>query len=192
MADNNTPQEAEVDLKSIGFRYGLIAGLIVVVYSLVRYIIDVDLYLAVGWSMSSYIIVIAGMIIGGIATRKALKGRVDFKQALQVTFLSAVISLTMWGAFAFGLGKYYDTNIPKFTKSKTLAFTENIMELSGASEEDIEMALDDVEKQNFEQTYGQFVTSLFGQFMVAFIYALIISAVISMTSKQEPEHYLDA
>lgn len=191
--EGNTQHTAnEVDIKSLGLRYGLIGGLVTIVYSLIRYLIDVDIYLAIGWSMASYLIVIASMVTAGVVARKALNGEIAFKQALQGTFLAAVISLTMWGAFAFALGKYYDTNIPKFTKNKTLAFTEKVMVMSGASEEEIEAALDNVEKQSFEQTFGQFVMGLFGQFVVAFIYALIISAVFSMTSKPEPEQHLDA
>lgn len=187
MLDTQNPTTA--DAKAIGFRFGLIGGIIAVVYSLVRYLISIDVYLDIAWSMASYLIVIAFMIAGAWSVRKAQQGFIPFKQALQTTFLVGVVSLILWGGFAFGLAKYYDPNISKFTKNKTLTFTEKVMEMSGANEEEIEIQLDQIEKQNFEQTFGQFTLGLFGQFFVAFIYALVISAFFSLASKPATNPY---
>lgn len=190
MEDNNTPQP--LSAKAIGLRYGLIGGLVMIAYSIVKYVIDIKIYLNFFWGFSGYIALIVAMVFAGIAIKKANKGKVEFKQVLQGVFLTAVVGVVLSFSFATLMLEVIDPDLVKMTKSITMKNTQDLLELTGASEEQIENELDRLEQQNFNTTPSMFLMTLSSQFFIGFIYAVMISGVFALTSKPEPEQHLNA
>lgn len=192
MSNTETFEQGQpvADLKGVGLQYGLIAGVVAIVYSLVRYMINIDLYIGIGWVMATYVLIIGFMVAAAIAARKLLGGAISFKQALQATFLTSVISLVLWGLFTWVMSNYVDENINKYSKAKAMEFNEWIMEKSGANEEQIEAQLDEIDKQDFSQNFPQFMLGIAGQIVIGFFYAVIISGVFHLAfNKRKPEGF---
>lgn len=185
----NTPQQPIANMKAIGLRFGLIAGVAVVAYTLIRYLISIDVYLHFGWSMASYIIIIGAMIMAPNTGRKLQSGYIKFKQALQASFLVAVISLSFLTVFSWVMSTYVDPNITKYTIAKSYEMNEKVLEWSGASEEQMEASMEQIEKQQeYSKGFNAFMMGLAGQWMVGFLYALVIAGVFHLAyGKQKQE-----
>ena len=181
--DETTGQFREIDAKPAGFRWGAIGGVAVVLYGLIRYVLDIELYISWGWSMASYLFVIAVMIIAPWEVKNKQSNYISFKKALQASFGAAVVSLVIASLFAYVMASFVDPNINKYTKAKSMEFTEKMLEASGASKEKIEEELERIEKTDFDQSIGQFMMGVAGQFIVGFLYALVISGVFHLALK---------
>lgn len=173
----------EADAKPSGLRWGVIGGVAIILYGVIRYVISIDVYISWGWVMASYVIIIAAMVAAAWEVKNKQNKYIDFKKALQASFLASVVSLTIYSAFAFIMSTQVDPNINKYSKAKALEFNEKIMEASGASEEEIEEQLERVEETDFDQTFGQFLIGLASQIIVGFMYALIISGLFHFAFK---------
>lgn len=143
-----------------------------------------------GWVMATYLIIIGFMVMAAITGRKQQGGYIHFKQALQGSFLVAVVSLFMWGLFTWAMASFVDTNINKYSKAKAMEFNQKVMEWSGATEEQMEEQMDRIDKQDFSQNFWQFMLGVASQYIVGFVYALIISGIFHLAfSKKRTEAF---
>lgn len=183
--NTNLPETGfqEIDAKPSGLRWGAIGGVAVVLYGVIRYVISIDVYISWGWVMASYVIIIAAMVLAAWEVKNKQKNYISFKKALQASFLASVISLIIYSAFAFIMSTQVDTNINKYSKAKAMEFNEKVLEASGASEEEIEKQLENIEDMDFNQTIGQFLIGLASQIIVGFMYALIIAGLFHYAFK---------
>ncbi len=171
MTAESTPRK-----KNIGFTYGLIGGLILVVYLLLLYLGGVSYFLgALGWLGAVFIIGLA--VMAGIKQKQINGGYLNFSEALKVVFTVFVVAFLIQTVFNFILLNYIDTSFRDALTLATLEKTEAFMKRMGLSESQIEEAMKNASNTN---NYSVRNVSLGFGFMciICFLVSLIIAAII--------------
>lgn len=167
-------------MENNGVKYGLLAGLGVVVYTLVLYLVNDTLIF--GWaSMLGMVIYIACMYKAGVDERSENGGFITFKEALKPTFLTYVIGSLIATIFTYLLFTVID---PGLMDLQNEIAAERIQSMSGMlGEEGVEEALKRLEEQGAmkisDTALGYAMMLIFG-----FVIAAIISAIVK---KKRPE-----
>lgn len=161
---------------NVGLNYGLIAGLIITVITLLQYLGGLDMYLSpIGYI--SYIVIITMAVLAALRVRKSNEGFLEFSQALKVTFTVFAIALLIQTIFTFILFNYIDVSFKEAVSQEVMNKTEQMMKKFGASDSQIDQALES------ERTKDQFAFSrvLLGyaiSCIVSFIFCLLISLIV--------------
>jgi hypothetical protein len=83
---------------NVALTYGLIAGLVITVITLLQYLGGLDMYLSpVGYI--SYLIIITMAVLAALKVRKSNEGFLEFSQALKVTFTVFAIAMLIQTIF---------------------------------------------------------------------------------------------
>jgi hypothetical protein len=154
--------------------WGAITGIILIVYSLVLYLAHQTYNQALGFL--SYILLIAGIIIGSIAYRdKILGGFISYKDAFLTGLLITIFAGILSSFFTFILIRYIDPSIVE----QSIAQAEEKLMNKGLSEDQIEMAM-----EKTRQFIGTPLMVLVGLLSFAFI-GTIISLITAAIVKKE-------
>jgi hypothetical protein len=154
--------------------WGAITGIILIVFSLVLYLAHQTANKALGYL--SYILLIAGIVIGSIAYRdKVLGGFISYKDAFVAGLLITIFAGILSSFFTFILIRYIDPSVVE----QILAQTEEKMIARGLSEDDVELAM-----EKTREFIGSPVMVLVGLFSFAFI-GTVISLITAAIVKKE-------
>jgi hypothetical protein len=154
--------------------WGAITGIILIVYSLVLYLAHQTYNQALGFL--SYILLIAGIIIGSIAYRdKVLGGFISYKDAFVTGLLITIFAGILSSFFSFILIRYIDPSVVE----QAMAQAEEKLINRGMSEDNIEMAM-----EKSREFMGSPVMVLIGLLSFAFI-GTIISLITAFIVKKE-------
>jgi hypothetical protein len=149
-------------------------GLLSAVVGLVVYI---GLYLGGIKAMTSpiayvsYFLPILFAVLGCIAAKKQNGGFLEFGQALKISFGVFVITSLATTLFSYVLLNFIDVEFKEAMQQVSLEMTEKMMKRFGASQDQIDKALDEANKKdNFS----------FGSVMLGFAFSCFISFLISL------------
>lgn len=167
-------------MENNGVKYGLLAGLGVVVYTLILYLVD-DV-LMFGWaSMFGIFIYIACMYKAGVDERNQNGGFLTFKETLKPTFLTYVIGSLIATIFTYLLFTVID---PGLIELQNEIAAERIQSMSGMlGEEGVEEALKRLEEQE-SMKISDTALGYAMMLIIGFVIAAIISAIVK---KNRPE-----
>lgn len=159
-----------------GMSYGLVAGLIITVISLLQYLGGLDMYMSpIGYV--SYLVVITLAVLAALKARKANEGFLEFGAALKITFTVFAIALLIQTIFTYILFNFIDVSFKEAVSQEVLNKTEQMMRKFGASDSDIEKAIDD--QRGKDPFSGGRVFLGYGiSCIVAFIFCLLISLIV--------------
>ena len=161
---------------NVGFSYGLIAGLIIVVIALLQYLGGLDMYMSpVGYI--SYLVVITMAVLAALKVRKANEGFLEFGKALKITFTVFAVALFLQTVFTFILFNFIDPSFKEAVSQEVLNKTEQMMKKFGASDADIEKAIDQ-QRTVDPFTFGRVLLGYGITCIVAFIFCLLISLIV--------------
>ena len=154
--------------------WGAITGIILIVFSLVLYLVHQSANQALGYL--SYILLIAGIIIGSIAYRdKVLGGFISYKDAFVMGLLITVFAGILSSFFSFILIRYIDPSVME----QAIAKAEEKMMNRGMPEDQVELAI-----EKTREFMGSPLTVLVGLLSFAFI-GTIISLITAAIVKKE-------
>jgi hypothetical protein len=172
-------------------RFGLIFGLIQVILSVLFYVAGIDFFASNMFLISILMLALGiGITIASIIRfRKSNGGYMTFKEGFAVTFFTLAIAGLLTTAFGIVMYNVVDTEYPKLIAEKTMEKTTEMMQKFGASEEDIEKALE----RNSDMTErftvgGQIQGYLYGLIAYA-IYSVILGAIFKRSKppfEQQP------
>lgn len=169
---------------NIGLTYGLIAGLIVCLITLVQYLGGLKAYLSpVGFL--SYILMIVIAVLAAKKQREMNGDHLEFGEALKVTFSVFASALLLQTLFTYVLLNFIDPSFKEAVGQEVMNKTEEMMRGMGASDSTIDEALES------QRGSDQFALSkmLLGYALwciVWFIVALIISAIMKKSKPAFP------
>ncbi len=157
-------------------QFGLLTGLVMVVYTLILYLAGVDMHSY--WNLFSYVFFIGGMFWGIINIReKQLDGVMSYGKAFGTGFWIALFAAVLLAVFAYFYMKYIDPSaLAKATseaENKILASNPNI------SDADLQKALDMV------KVFTNPIMSAVSQFVSNLIFGTIFSLIIAIFAKRE-------
>jgi hypothetical protein len=161
---------------NVGLTYGLIAGLIVCVITLLQYLGGLDMYLSpVGYV--SYLVVITLAVLAALKVRRENEGFLEFSQALKITFSVFAAALLLQSIFTYILLNFIDTAFKDAVAQEVLNKTEQMMRNFGASDSQIEKAIE--EERNKDQfAPGRVLLGYAISCIVSFIFCLLISVIV--------------
>ncbi len=160
----------EPSVASVALKYGLIGGLVMVVYTAIIMILGMGtnkLLLSL-----SYIIMIAVLVFAMQNYKKENHGYMSYGQGLGVGTLASVIMGILGGIFMYVYTSFIDPNYLQGIMDQQVAD----LEARGMSDEQIDAAIAMTEK--FSGPGMQLVSSVIGYLFIGFILSLIISAII--------------
>lgn len=161
---------------NLGLSYGLIAGLIITIISLLQYLGGLDMYLSpVGYI--SYLVVITMAVLAALKVRKSNEGFLEFGEALKVTFTVFALALLMQTIFTFILLNYIDEAFKQAVSQEVMNKTEQMMKKFGASDSQIDSALES-ERSKDQFAFTRVMLGYALSCIVSFIFCLLISLIV--------------
>ena len=160
-------------------RYGLIVGLLQVIIAVITYVAGVDTFAnhMILFSVLMLVVALAISFVVILGFRKSNGGYMTLKEGFMVTFFTFAIAGLITTVFGIILYQFIDTEYPKQLAEKITAATQEMMEKFGASQGDIEKAMERQGDMSEKFTVaGQIRSYLFGLIAYA-IYAVILGAI---------------
>lgn len=157
-----------------GVKYGLLAGLGVIVYTLILYLVDDKMLF--GWaSMLGMAIYLGCMYKAGVDERHTNGGFLSWKEALKPTFLTYVLGSLLATVFTYLLFAVID---PGLMDVQNAIAAERIQQMEGMiGEEGVEEAMKRLEEQGTMRLSDTMLGYAF-MLIFGFIFAAIISAIV--------------
>lgn len=169
---------------TIARKYGIILGLIAIIYTLAIYFISVKMLMSWWVSVLLWIVSIAVLVMAGKDRRKELGGFMTYKQALQTCFAVAVIYSLIYVGFEVVLHNVIDTGMSNTIKEMTIEKSTTWMEKFGMSQEQIDKAVEEMEKADYGMGLKNTLMSMGGVLIFGFILSAIVAAFIKKNPTQ--------
>ena len=177
--------EEKIDIKTEGIKYGALISVIAIFIMYGGWIIDVRTYanLQLYSNFIPYAIII--LSYGLYTIRKASDGVLTFKQALQFSFLAYVLLAIILAIGTYILHNVIDKDLSQKTLEIGLEKTTALMEKVGASEDDIEKALESARKENATTDTRKILIGTGLGLIWDFVKSMILAALF----KKEPQPF---
>jgi hypothetical protein len=159
-----------------GMNYGLLAGLIICLISLLQYLGGLDMYLS-PVSYISYLVVITMATLAALRVRKANEGFLEFSEALKVTFSVFALALILQTIFTYILFNYIDVSFKEAVTQEIMNKTEQTLKKFGLSDNKIDEAME-AERGKDQFALGRVLLGYGVSCIVAFIFCLLISLIV--------------
>src|SRR3990170_6525671 len=159
---------------NVGMTYGLIAGLIICLVTLIQYLGGLKTYLS-PLGFLTYILIIVIAVLAGQKQKKLNGGYLEFSEALKVTFSVFASALLLQTLFTYVLLNFIDPEFKQALGQEVMNKTEELMRKFGASDTQIDKALED-QSATDQFAFGKMILGYAIWCIVWFIVSLIISA----------------
>ncbi len=152
-------------------KHGLIVGLVIIIYSVLLYVFELNLIQALGYVV--YVIFIAGFILGTKEFRdNNLNGHISYGRAFGYSIVILLIGAIIYSIYSFLLVTVIDPDIV----DKMLAMAEEKMLERGMTDDQVEMA-QSMQKKFMSPVFMSTMAFIFTMFFGTII-ALITSAIV--------------
>jgi len=170
-------------VKNAASKYGPIIAGIGIAYTLVAYLLNMELMVNMWAGISLWIINFVLLIISVRAAKQAMGGFISFKNAFGTFILTFVISSLLTTVFAIVLFNVVDTEAAEELQELTIETTVSFMEKLGTPESEIEKQVANLEETN-QFSLGSQVK---GFFMGIVFYAILGLIVAAVMKKDKPQ-----
>ena len=161
---------------SVGVRYGLLTGVISIIFSFILFVSQAD-QSPVRWL--GLVILIGGMVLAHNAYKAANHGFMNYSEGLGIGAVMSIISGTLSTAFSFIYMKFIDPEYMSRVMDVTRAKME---EKGGMTDEQIDQAVSMLQK--FSSGGWMVLFGILGSLLFGFLIALVVSAI---TKNSKPE-----
>ena len=159
-----------------GLSYGLIAGLVIVVITLLQYLGGLDMYMSpIGFV--SYLVVTTMAVLAALKVRKENEGFLEFKDALRITFTVFALALFLQTIFNYVLFNFIDTAFKEAVSQEALNKTEQWLKKMGRPDDEIDKVIDQQSKVD-PFTFGRVLLGYGITCIIAFLFCLLISVIV--------------
>jgi len=155
----------------LSIRYGILAGISVILYMLVFYFYDVKVMLGPTVFWSTTLLFIVGMFFAAREERKA-REYMTFREVLAVAFVTYLVANLFFYDFLYILFNFVDTSLPELQRQVSMEAIEE----SGFSEY-VEEAMEEIEEMPAEFTLGQAIFAYLRSAIFGFFLSLGIAGV---------------
>ncbi len=171
----------------VGITYGLISGLISVVFGLVLYLMGAKAYVSpIAYLGMLLPIIIA--VLAGVKQKKLDGGYIDFAKALKVTFMTFVIGTIIGMLFNYVLFNFIDVPFREALTQESAVKAAEMMKKFGAKQEQIDQVMEETMKGNNFSLGKQLLNAAFAC-IFWFIISLIISVIIKKKKPEFPQSF---
>ena len=169
-----------MDINPIWLRYGIIYGLVSIVFSLViYYVIPTGLGTL---SILSIILMIVFFVIAGRAQRRENNDILPYGEALKTTFLTGMVGSIISIIFFFFLLNLIDPSLVEKLTEMSLEASRSMMEAFGIPEDKMAEAMEKAEEKSINAFTP--MKQLLGILQAALM-AIIVAAIVSIFIKKD-------
>lgn len=174
-------------LENIGIRYGLITGLCMIILFSVLYAVNTALMFNMWLGIAMFVVLIVVMVLAARHTRNNLGGYATFAQLVAPAFAVMVVAQLLGSIYNYALYNFIDPSLTQTLRTVTSESTYEMLTMFGAPEEDIEKALDEIDKRDFSVTLS---STIFG-FAGACLFGFFMAAIIALILRKKRPAYLE-
>ena len=161
---------------SVGLRYGLLTGLVSIIFSFILFVTQMD-QSPIRWL--GLVVLIAGMLMAHNAYKQANGGFMEYSEGLGIGASMSVVSGVLSTAFSYVYMKFVD---PEYM-GRIMETTRAKMEAKGnMTDEQIDQAMSMAQK--FSTAGWMILFGILGSLLFGFLIALVVSAI---TKNPKPE-----
>ncbi len=160
---------------NVARNYGLIAGLIITLVTLLQYLGGLDMYLSpIGYV--SYLVLITMAVLAALKVRKANEGFLEFSEALKTTFTVLALGFLIQTVFVYILLNYIDVPFKQALSEETINKAEIALK-KYMSDSEIDKVLD-AERGKDQFSLPRVFLGYAITCILAFIFCLLISLIV--------------
>lgn len=161
-------------IKSNAIKYGVIAGVIGLVYAIGVYAIDENLFVKLWWiTLLVQLLGIALFVVAVVQVRKQMGGYINFKEAFSTFVISAVISIAIGLVANILLFQVIDNELgPRLQEKILISMSERYDKMGIDDAKQAEM-LASYEAQDTFSMATQFKSTLYGIVVMSVIGAIV-------------------
>lgn len=169
--------EDKVTVSQIGLKYGIIIGLILIIYSMILEFLGLEWKTQQTLGYITYVILIIGIVLAHKAFKEGGDGFMSVGQGLGVGTLLSLIAGVLSSIFSFIYIKFIDDSMLEKIKDAQIEQMEN----QGMDDAQIEQAMEIAGK--FTTPVAILIMGIVGMVFIGFILSLIVSL---FTKKSNP------
>lgn len=174
------------EVKSNASRYGLIAAVISIAYTLIAYLMDLSLMVNPWAGISLWVVAIVIYVLSVSKTRVSLGGYINFRDAFSSFMLAYIISALVATTFNILLFSVIDKGAAAELQEMSIEATIQMMENFGTPESAIEDTI--IEMEGTDQFSA--IQMVKGFFWGVFFYA-VIGLIVAAIMKKNPPVIID-
>jgi tetrahydromethanopterin S-methyltransferase subunit G len=163
---------------SVGLRYGVLTGLVIIIYSFVLFATEQEMNQALGW-VSIAVLPIAGIILAHKAFKQANAGFMSYGQGLGIGVLLSLVSGLLTAVFSYVYRTFIDPDLSGRMLEKMRAKLEAMGSMSDAQ---IDQTLGMSTK--FSTGPIGFAVGILSAVLFGLVFSLVIAAI---TKNSKPE-----
>lgn len=169
-------EEKSTPIWKVSLNYGLITGVLAVIFSLILYVLDLNKDESTSWlNVLVYLIFIGGMIWSAKSYRDLHNnGLLSYGQGFSASFLTGLFATILVGIFVFFLYSYDDTIL----KEQLIRAEEGMYE-KGYTDEQIEVGME------WSRMFSTPAVSAIASIVWNTIIAVVISLILAIFTKKE-------
>ena len=169
--------EDKVTVKQVGLKYGLILGLIFIVYGMILQFLNLDVQLMQNLGNVNYVIMVVFVVLAHKTFKQDGDGFMTLGQGIGLGMLLTLISSVISGIFSYIYLKFIDDSMIQ----KSLDFQIEQMEKRGMGDDQIDVAMRMTEKFMTPEILP--ILSIVFLCLAGFVISLIVSLI---TKKNNP------
>ena len=171
--------QAVKEFRSIAIKWGIISGLVSILYTILLYVIDAKLLASGTWTSLSMVFIITFIVLSVKEFRLTQEGYINLSEALFTAFFTFFIgSLISDVCFYYILMNYIDPNLPIIIKDTATNNALEMMNKFGASEADISKVLDTIKEADYSVTLKRVGLNFLAISAYGFVLSFIIAAIM--------------
>lgn len=170
--------QAVKEFRSVALKWGIISGLVSILYTILLYVIDAKLLASGTWTSLSMVFIITFIVLSIKEFKSTQEGYISLSEALFTGFFTFVIGSLISALFGYVLMNFIDTNLPIIIKDTVIENAVAMMQKFGASEADISKALERLNEQDYSVTLKRVGLNFLGTSAFGFVLSFIVAAIM--------------
>lgn len=171
----------EKSLKSIATNYGLYLGVILALFTVLAYAVNLELMTNMWYGIVIMISIIVFGIIAVAKVKQAQNGFASFKESFTAYFITVLLGLLISTVISYLLFNFIDPEAAEVIKQNTIENTVSMLEGFNTPVEAIDKAVKDIESNN-QFSIGSIAKSLAGYLVFFSVIGLIVAAAMKKSN----------
>ena len=171
----------EKSLKSIAIDYGLYLGVVLALFTVIAYAVNIELLTQAWYGIAILIVIIVFGIISVAKAKQRFEGYASFKESFKSYFITVLVGLIISTLVSFVLFNFIDTDAAEVLKQATIEKTIQMLENFSTPTDKIAEAVEQIESQK-QYSIANIVKGLAGYLVFFSVIGLIVAAAMKKTN----------
>ncbi len=158
---------------AVAIKYGFLMGLISVIMTLSIYFFDPAMFASISYGVISVVLMLVMLFLFANMARNENGGSFTYTEAFLTLLVMIVVSTVLANLFNYVLYNMIDPNLSELIKKQVIENTSNLLQKMGVQGEELDKALEEIEKQDTSFTAKSMFVSTGGSIAMGAILAAL-------------------